>query len=151
MPPQDPRPAPRLLAGKEVGEDAVHVFPKGRAGAAHVRAPRLQRATWEPLGAGLGLCQEVRLRPVQWAASGWGPRRGTATSALQGPWKQTRHIRGAGRAMGWLGAKDGPSAPDSGALCSSVKRDTRCRDPGWARCCRPCSGPGGHVPLHGTP
>lgn len=114
-------PKPCLLLGKQVREDAVHVFPKGRAGAAHVHAPRLQRATWEPLGAGLGVHQEAWLRLVQWAASGRGPRRGTATSALQGPWKQTRHVRRAGRAPGWLGAEDGPSGPDSEALCSSVK------------------------------
>lgn len=87
---------PSCLAGKEVGENAVHLFPKGQAGAPHVGGPSLQRAVQRLLGAGLSVCKEAQLCPVQWAAPGWSTRGGTATSILQRPWKQKGHMSGAG-------------------------------------------------------
>lgn len=89
------------LAGGEVREDAVHLIPKGQAGAAHVPAPWLQGAIQELLGAGPGVRQEARLCPVQQAAPRCGLSRGRATPALQGPWRETRGVSTAGRYRGW--------------------------------------------------
>lgn len=83
---------PRPLAGEEVGEDTVHLLPQGQAGAACIRAPWLQGAIRELVEAGLGVCWEAWLGPVQQAAPDRTPRRGTGTSALHGPWKQSGHV-----------------------------------------------------------
>lgn len=105
---------PSCLAGKEVRENAVHLFPKSQAGAPHVGAPRLQGAVQKFLGAGLRVCKEAQLCPVQWAAPGWSTRGHTATSALQRPWKQKGHMSGAGTGASEM---QGGSVCREGHLC----------------------------------